>query len=102
MALESLTNEELLKKFNSLFELVNHAIKLAELKILKGQEAHMKEETENLAFEVLEEIEEGRDHLEEIELEAAMSKEEELDGMQQMEELKKNVERRKTRKILTK
>lgn len=62
---ESLTNELLSKRFTSQFDLVRHAIKLAEYKVRAGKDQTYPQ-LENIASEVLEDIAEGVDHLEDI------------------------------------
>lgn len=54
-----LTNEELAKKFKSNFELVNHAIKMAENMIRTGRD-RIEAEFQNRAMMVLEEINTGK------------------------------------------
>ena len=63
-----LTNEETIKKFKSSFELVNYAIKLAENMIHTGRDARVKSDVQNRAMLILEEIHEGKDHFDEIEV----------------------------------
>jgi DNA-directed RNA polymerase subunit omega len=60
------TNETLSKKFNSNFELVNYAIRLAENMIKSGRDSRVKSEVQNRAMLILEEIHEGKDHFDEI------------------------------------
>lgn len=61
-----LTNEDVVKKFVSNFELVNYAIRLAENMIRTGRDARVKSEVQNRAMLILEEIHEGKDHFDEI------------------------------------
>ena len=56
-----LTNEVLAKKFKNNFELVNYAIKLAEIMIKTGRDARVKSDSQNRALLVLAEISEGKD-----------------------------------------
>lgn len=60
------TNEILSKKFKSNFDLVNHAIKLAENMIQTGRESRVYSDTQNTATLILEEIQEGKDVFDEI------------------------------------
>lgn len=61
-----LTNENLAKKFNNNFELVNYAIRLAENMIKSGRDARVKSEIQNRAMLILEEINEGKDQFDKI------------------------------------
>lgn len=61
-----LTNEDVVKKFVSNFELVNYAIRLAENMIKTGRDARVKSDVQNRAMLILEEIHEGKDHFDEI------------------------------------
>lgn len=58
---EHLTNEYLGKKFISQFELVNHAIKVAEHLIHSGRGSAVKTDIENPALISIAEIAEGKD-----------------------------------------
>ena len=60
------TNELLSKKFVNNFDLVNHAILLAENMILSGRDSRVKLDVQNRAMHILAEIQEGKDHFEEI------------------------------------
>lgn len=60
------TNEVLSKKFGNSFDLVNHAILLAENMILSGRDSRVKLDVQNRAMHILAEIQEGKDHFEEI------------------------------------
>ncbi len=62
----SITNEKLLKKFKSQFELVNYAIKLAENMIKTGRDPRVKTEAQNRALQVVVEIEYDKDSFYEI------------------------------------
>lgn len=61
-----LTNEFLAKKYKNNFDLVLHAIQMAEQMIKSGRGPRVKTQTENKAMIVIEEIAEGRDSLDEI------------------------------------
>lgn len=63
-----LTNEKIIGKFDSSFELVNYAIKLAENMIKTGRDARVKSDVQNRAMLILEEIQEGKDQFDEIEI----------------------------------
>ncbi len=63
---EKLTNEKLRLRVKSQFELVNHAIKLAENMIRSGRDARVKMECQNRALQIIAEIDEGRDQFEVI------------------------------------
>ena len=65
---QHLTNEDMTKKFKSSFELVNYAIQLAENMIKSGRDARVKSDLQNRAMLILEEIHEGKDHFDEIEM----------------------------------
>jgi len=56
-----LTNEKLAKKFNSLFDLVAHAIRRGRFLVKTGQESKIRSSIKNPAFLTLREIEEGKD-----------------------------------------
>lgn len=61
------TNEELAKKFENNFDLVNYAISLAENMIQSGRDPRVrKTDMQNRAMLILEEIREGKDHFDEI------------------------------------
>jgi hypothetical protein len=68
---ETLTNEQLRKKFISQFELVNYAIRLAENMIKSGRAPRVKLDTQNAAMQILAEISAGKDQFEEIKIETA-------------------------------
>lgn len=63
---EYLTNEKIVKKFISQFELVNYAIRLAENMILTGREARVKTNTQNRSLQVLSEILNNKDRFDEV------------------------------------
>lgn len=60
---DSLTNEKLKAKFISQFELVNYAIRLAENVIHSGRGPRVRIDTDNVAQQVVAEIQAGKDHL---------------------------------------
>jgi DNA-directed RNA polymerase subunit K/omega len=62
----ALTKEKFRKKFVNQFELVNHAIKLAENMIRSGRPPRVIVDGDNPAVAVLAEIEEGKDQLVDI------------------------------------
>jgi DNA-directed RNA polymerase subunit omega len=62
MVFESMTNEEMVKKFSNQFDLVNYAIKVAELGLDAGDSG---EEGGNRALQVLKEIISGKERIEE-------------------------------------
>lgn len=91
-----LTNEKLVKKFKSSFELVNYAIKLAENMIGTGRDSRVKSEVQSRAMLILEEISEGKDHFDEIISTTSSDKDsEEMIPQQVIHEEK--LEKRKTR-----
>ena len=97
-----LTNEKINKKFNSQFELVNYAIKLAENMILSGREARVKTDSQNHALQVVAEISCNKDQLEEI-LEFEPKAAERNGSSTKPLELKLNLslsEKKKTRKFV--
>ncbi len=57
----ALTNEELRKRFDSQFELVNYAIRLAENMIKTGRDTRIKTDVHSKAFQILAEIREHKD-----------------------------------------
>jgi len=63
---DQLTNEKIAKKFNSLFELVNYAIKLAENMIHTGRDTRVKIDSQNRSLQVLSEIVNDKDRFDEI------------------------------------
>jgi DNA-directed RNA polymerase subunit omega len=63
-----LTNEDVRGKFKSSFDLVNYAIRLAENMIRTGRDARVKSEIQNRAMLILEEIHEGKDQFDEIQV----------------------------------
>lgn len=62
----SLTNEALRGKFQSSFELVNYAIRLAENMVRTGRAPRVQTDVENPAVQILEEISAGKDRFEDI------------------------------------
>jgi hypothetical protein len=75
---KSLTNEDLKKAFankhesTSQFDLVNHAIRLAEIAIGAHRDAESHATNENIAVQVQEKIKYGRDSLKELSAEASI------------------------------
>jgi hypothetical protein len=63
---DTLTNEKILKKFKSQFELVNYAIRLAENMIHTGRDPRVKTDAQNRALQIVEEIEQDKDRFDEI------------------------------------
>lgn len=63
---EELTNEKISKKFVSQFDLVNHAITLADNMIRSGRSPRVKVDVDNPVIQILAEIDQGKDYLEEI------------------------------------
>lgn len=63
---ECLTNEKIVKKFTSQFELVNYAIKLAENMIISGREPRVKTATQNKSLQVLSEILNNKDKIDDL------------------------------------
>lgn len=61
-----LTTEELRKKFKSQFDLVSHAIAVAENMIKTGRGPRVKLDVQNRAMQILEEIANDKDHLDEL------------------------------------
>lgn len=100
---DNLTNEQLKKRFGSQFELVGYAIKLAENMIKSGRDPYIRSESQNAAMHVLEEIEAGVDHFEEIPKQKP-AHEIHVEKMTDLKEFKDPVtkpsERKRARKIL--
>lgn len=63
---DPITNENIKRKFKSQFELVNYSIKLAEQMIHTGRAPNIKADSLNPAVIIIEEIEEGKDKLEDV------------------------------------
>jgi DNA-directed RNA polymerase subunit omega len=63
---DPLTNEKIIQKFESQFDLVNYAIRLAENMIHSGRDARVKIDCQNRALQILGEIALGRDVFDEI------------------------------------
>lgn len=63
---KALTNERLSKKFNSSFELVNYAIKLAENIVKTGRNSAVKTYVQNPAYWALLEIVEDKDAFQDL------------------------------------
>lgn len=108
---ESLTTEEIKKKFKSQFDLVTYAISLAENMIKTGREPRVKVDCQNRAMQILEEIVEGKDKLDDlpVELEGAQERVETENQQQRRLDSKKSFRTsqskfptsKKGRKILT-
>lgn len=58
-----LTSEDLARRFDSPFDLVNHAIACGENLIYSGRPPRVKSSIDNPAYIVLEEIRQGVDHM---------------------------------------
>lgn len=103
---EDLTNETVKKKFKSQFELVGHAIKLAENMIKTGRGPRVKSDSQNVAIHVLDEIKCGLDKFEDIPkevkqvVEVSYTKPVEKRDSGKNESNTKTAERKRTRKIL--
>jgi len=94
-----LTNEKIIKKFKSQFELVNYAIKLAENMIRTGRDSRVKTESQNRAMQVLSEIAHNKDHFDDIPEE--LVKPADINGrVPEYEPHHKASEKKKNRKIL--
>ncbi len=78
-----LTNEDVLKKFKSSFDLVNYAIRLAENMINTGRDARVKSDVQNRALLILEEIHEGKDQFDEIFASEESDQNRSIDGVYQ-------------------
>lgn len=63
---EPLTNESLIRKFKSQFELVNYAIRLADQMIRSGRSPRVRLDNQNSSVIIIEEIHQGKDVLEDI------------------------------------
>lgn len=63
---DSLTNEKIIKKFVSQFDLVNYAIRLAENMIQTGRDPRVKVESQSRAMQILGEIALGKDTFDEL------------------------------------
>lgn len=63
---DPLTNEKIIKKFESQFDLVNYAIRLAENMIYSGRDSRVKVDCQNRALQILGEIALGKDVFDEI------------------------------------
>lgn len=104
---EYLTNENLRKKFNSQFDLVNYAISLAENMILSGRDSRVQLDTQNRATQLLAEIYEGKDKFEEIIIKEKVvvpevkKEPERRESPKQHTSSEKLSERKKARKILS-
>jgi hypothetical protein len=58
---KDLTNEKLLKRFKSQFELVDHAIHIAEHMVKSGKEGRGRPENQNVALEVIDDLQDHAD-----------------------------------------
>lgn len=76
--IDNLTNEEISKRFNNQFDLVNYAIGLATNMIQTGRDPRVKMNTENPALLILEEIAEGKDEFVEVPKKEVVKKYEEV------------------------
>jgi hypothetical protein len=63
---QTLTNEDLLKRFTNQFDLVRYAIRLAENAIHSGREIDVDTDSQNLAFQILTEIAERKEKFQEL------------------------------------
>jgi DNA-directed RNA polymerase subunit omega len=103
---EDLTNESLKKKFKSQFELVGYAIKLAVNMIKTGRAPRIKSDSQNVAINVLEEINAGLDKFEDIpkdsksDHDVSYARPAEKRDTGKNESNTKTAERKRTRKIL--
>lgn len=70
---QTLTNEELLKRFTNQFDLVRYAIRLAENAIRSGREISVETESQNLAFQILSEIAAKKERFQELPTPSALS-----------------------------
>lgn len=100
------TNEALRgrKNFKSQFEMVRHAISLAENMILSGREPFIKTDTQNKALQVLAEIAAGKDIFEPIIVPEQKTDQEKMStsiGEAKEPTVHKTSERKKPRKILS-
>lgn len=98
-----LTNEMLLKKFKSQFELVNYAIRLAANMIYTGRDSRAKLDTTNKAMLILAEIATGKDQFDDIPEEVLLAQKEppkEFKDSPRHEHGSQNQERRKARRVL--
>lgn len=64
--MEQITNEIINKKFKNQFDLVNHAIRLAENMLKTGRDPRVKSLVQNRAMHVLDEIVTGKDYFDVI------------------------------------
>lgn len=58
---KDLTNEKLLKRFKSQFELVDHAIEVAKHIVISGKESRGKADNQNIALDVIEDLHDHAD-----------------------------------------
>lgn len=98
---ETLTNEFVRKKFKSQFELVNYAIKLTEQLIKSGRTPRGFSDNLNPAVIIIEEIEDGKDHLDPILPQEPKAQVEEINQKEQaVEPNVKPAEKKRARRIL--
>lgn len=99
---ETLTNESVRLKFVSQFELVNYAIKLANQMIFSGRGPRVEIDNNNPAVIIIEEIDEGQDHLDDvIVVSKEIIKEPTLDAVKPEKKAESApVEKKKARRIL--
>ncbi len=103
---ENLTNEKIKQRFTSQFELVGYAIKLADNMMKTGRGPRIAVESQNLAINVLAEINAGLDRFEDIPKETTHDYETnhrtyDRKEFQNQEPRAKNHEKKRTRKIFT-
>lgn len=63
---DTLTSEQLLKRFKNQFELVRYAIQLAENTVRSGRETEVYTDSQNVAYQILAEIATNREQFAEI------------------------------------
>lgn len=97
---DNLTNEKLKKRFESQFDLVNYAIRLAENMIRSGREPRVKIDNQNRAMVIIGEISNGKDQIDAI-AEVVYAEPERVNGARSSDkpEAFKTLDRKKTRKI---
>ncbi|MDF2577130.1 MAG: hypothetical protein K0S74_614 [Chlamydiales bacterium] len=74
---QHLTTEHLSRRFDNVFDLVTHSIKVARNKIKAGRACRVNTNINNEACQVLEEVAVGQDFLEEIDYKARKKRQEE-------------------------
>lgn len=93
-----ITKENIKQKFKSQFDLVNYSIKLAEQFMLSGRAPYTKIDSLNPANIIIDEVEEGKDKLEDI----IVVSSEVIVHPQEVEKaplIEKHSEKKKTRRI---